>query len=122
MLSTVIMAQSGMVNTTTITVDKKVDGKLVKVSCKDITCVEAFGDYMKVYERGNRHVILGTLNSVQNSLSDTQFIRIHRSRIIRLDAVTTVKGYTACLSDGREVQISRNMKPELTARLGVLSR
>jgi len=46
MLSTVIMAQSGMVNTTTITVDKKIDGKIVQ----EVIVIEGDGADEKLKE------------------------------------------------------------------------
>jgi len=95
----------------------KVGSDLVKILADNIIKVEAFGDYIKLFEGDNRHVILGTLNNMQNTLNSDKFMRIHRRYIVRLDAISNVKGQEIELENGQTALISRNKKSELLVKL-----
>ena len=97
----------------------KVNSKLVKILANNIIAVEAFGDYIKLYEGENRHVILGTLNNMQNTLNTSKFMRVHRRFIVKLEAIKNLQGHEVEMENGRKIQVSRNMKAELVARLNI---
>jgi len=95
----------------------KVDSNLVKVKFNDISCVESLGDYIKLYEGDNRHIILATMNSMQNTLGADRFMRIHRKFIVSLEAITKIDNYNVELEGGKVIQVSKPNRQNLIARL-----
>jgi DNA-binding LytR/AlgR family response regulator len=94
-----------------------VDSNPVKVGVNDIVCVESQGDYVKMYERENQHVIQTTLNSMQDTLDSDQFMRVQRKYLVRLGAITKINEYNVELESGKAVQVSKSNRKEMYARL-----
>ena len=95
----------------------KVNSRLVKVLCNNIQYIESYGDYVKVHEKQKTHTVLGTLNHMQNSLNRSEFMRIHRKYIVRLEGIAAVEGYFVKLDNGVSLPVSRPIKQELLQRL-----
>jgi two-component system, LytTR family, response regulator len=67
--------------------------------------------------------IRGLLGSFDASLDARQFIRIHRSAIVNIDAVSELRqdahgDYIAVLRDRTELRIGRRFRARLQTRLG----
>ncbi len=55
--------------------------------------IEAYGDYLKVYVAGKKAIVtLMTLKSISEKLPDIDFMRVHRSFIVNLTLIESVKG------------------------------
>ncbi len=66
--------------------------KLVKVLLKDIEYIESYDDFIKIHILGNKPVLtLLSLKVVIEMLPAGQFIRIHRSYIISLSQITSIR-------------------------------
>lgn len=70
----------------------KVEYQLVKVMLKDIACVEAYKDYVKVHliSKPNPLLSLTSLKNMEELLPAHQFMRVHRSFIVALDHIDSV--------------------------------
>lgn len=70
----------------------KVEYQLVKIMLKEITYVEAYKDYVKVYllNKPNPILSLTSLKSMEEMLPSEKFMRIHRSFIISLDHIDSI--------------------------------
>ena len=64
--------------------------KLVKIRWADILYVEGLKDYVTIHTRQQKIVSLQRLKSLEESLPQDQFIRIHNSYIVALQAIDTV--------------------------------
>jgi DNA-binding LytR/AlgR family response regulator len=64
--------------------------KLVKIRWADILYVEGLKDYVTIHTRQQKIVSLQRLKSLEESLPRDQFIRIHNSYIVALQAIDTV--------------------------------
>ena len=89
----------------------KVEYQLVKVMLKDITHVEAYKDYVKVYLVGKPNPILSltSLKSMEDLLPSDKFMRIHRSFIISLDHIDSVSRNMVNIGN-TQITISENHK------------
>lgn len=68
--------------------------KLVKINFRDLLYLEAQKDYVK-FVTGKEEILSGmTLKQAEEQLPDSLFLRIHRSYIISIDAVTAMFGNT----------------------------
>jgi DNA-binding LytR/AlgR family response regulator len=92
----------------------KVDSKLVKVNYADIIYVEGMKDYLKVFVKDKLLVIHQTMKRFEELLPKTKFIRVHKSYIISLRAVSSITGNTVEIA-GKEIPIGANYKDQLLA-------
>ncbi|HEU4390669.1 MAG TPA: LytTR family DNA-binding domain-containing protein [Blastocatellia bacterium] len=89
------------------------------VLTEDIEWIGAAGDYVELHTRGRRsHLVRETMASVEQSLDPTRFLRIHRSRIVRIDRIAELhslenREYTVTLLDGTEHRSSRTYASRL---------
>ena len=70
----------------------RVDRKMIKVLLDDILYIESDKDYVKVFTEKGFIITRQTIASVEAMLSESQFIRIHRSYIVSLNKL---KSFTA---------------------------
>ena len=93
---------------------------------EQITWIEADGMYVKLHTRdGGVHLHRGLLGSLDSSLDNRQFVRIHRSTVVNIDLVNELQqdahgDYIAVLRDNTELRVGRRFRPRLEARLGQL--
>lgn len=67
----------------------KADRKMIKVMLDDILYIESAKDYLKVYTGSNSIITRQTISSIEAMLSETEFIRIHRSYIVSLKKINS---------------------------------
>jgi two-component system, LytTR family, response regulator len=86
-----------------------------------ITRIEADGMYTRVITSQETHIVTVSLTALAERLPGDQFLRVHRSHIVRLDAVT---GFTSLpsgrlqvdLRDGTTIPCSREHAREIRQR------
>ena len=88
----------------------------------DIEWVAAAGDYAELHCHGHCHLLRETMNSLEQKLDPAQFLRIHRSRIVRGRCIRELRAidnreYLVKLSDGSEHRSSRSYADRLDAWL-----
>lgn len=76
------------------------------------------GDYVELYSTGRSYLLHETMNSVEQKLDPKEFVRIHRSRIVRLNLVQEAqsignRGYKVKLTDGSEHRSGRTYAARL---------
>ena len=54
--------------------------------------ISAAGDYTELHVRGRSHILRETVNPMEQKLDPTKFIRIHRSRIVRIRGILELRG------------------------------
>jgi two-component system LytT family response regulator len=64
------------------------------VPTAEIQCLEATGNYVRVYCDGANHILRSTLSAVEARLDPQRFLRIHRSWIVNLDHVREAQPWT----------------------------
>jgi len=68
----------------------RIDRKMVKVVLRDILYVEGLKDYVKIHTVvGQPLVVKQTISGIEEKLSESNFLRIHRSFIVALDKIKT---------------------------------
>ncbi len=97
----------------------KADSRLVRINLKDILYIEALGNYMKIYTNDGRYTILSTMKEIAEKLSGNDFVRVHRSYIVRLDKIETIEDQYIKMGT-KHISIGKAYKEELTSRLNLL--
>lgn len=98
-------------------------GKMRVVPVEDIDYISASGVYAELHTIGSRHVIRESLQALEEQLDPAEFMRIHRSEIVRLDRVEMLLrggqgSYEVQLRDGTRLRVGRSRREELERRLG----
>ncbi len=70
----------------------KSDQKLIKIKFSDIDYIEGMKDYVKIFIGEKMIVTLHTMKYFEGSLPSNEFIRIHKSYIVNVEAIKTVSG------------------------------
>lgn len=70
----------------------KSEYKLVQIELKNILYVEGLKDYIKIYEEDNPKPILSlmSMKAMEDLLPASQFMRVHRSYIVRKDKIRII--------------------------------
>jgi two-component system LytT family response regulator len=94
------------------------------VPVEEVDFFTASGSYVEIHAGDERHLIRETMSDLEESLDPTEFCRVHRSHIVRLDRIESVLvnaggNYAVRLRDGRKLKVSRSRKEELEDRLGL---
>lgn len=99
----------------------KANGKLVKVHLKDIYYVEALKDYVTINTLYARYTVHSTMKEIDKKLGNTEFARIHRSFIARLDKIQSIDSQNVILEDDKKViPVGGAYKDELIQKLNLL--
>lgn len=88
-----------------------VEYSLVKVQKSDIVYVEGLKDYLKIHLRSTSKPVVTrmAMKAIEEQLSSASFIRIHKSYIVSVTAITSVRKSTVHLSEV-ELPLSENYR------------
>ena len=67
----------------------KADRKMIKLMVEDILYIESARDYLKVFTQTGSIVTRQTISSIEAMLSESEFIRIHRSYIVSIKKINS---------------------------------
>ena len=99
----------------------KSNSKLVKVKTSDILYVEALKDYVTINTLSGRFTIHSTMKDIETKLSPSEFVRVHRSFIVRLDKIASIEQPNIIIDeDKKHIPIGGSYKDELLKRLNLL--
>jgi len=99
----------------------KSNSRLVKVKTSDIFFVEALKDYVVVNCANARYTIHSTMKDIEKKLPQNDFIRVHRSFIVRIDKIVAIEQPNLILEDDKKIiPIGGSYKDDLTKRLNFL--
>jgi two-component system, LytTR family, response regulator len=96
----------------------RVGPRIHVIRTQDIDWIAAAGDYVELHCKGRSHLLHETMNSVERKLDPQTFLRIHRSRILRLELIAEARSidnreYLVRLSDGSEHRSGRTYASRL---------
>ncbi len=77
----------------------KVNNQMTKVFYDEISHIEAFADYIKIFLGAKKLVTLQTMKNMENKLPQNKFIRIHRSYIVNQKKVTVYNSSNCQIGD-----------------------
>ena len=109
----------GIEETEKNTIYVKSDSRLIKVDLTKLTYIEALGDYVRIHSKLGKYTVLSTMKAMEVKLPDDQFMRVHKSYIVRVDKIQKVIKNEAHL-EGYTVPVSRSYKDALKERLPLL--
>ncbi len=97
----------------------KIDSLLISLNLQDIYFIEAFGDYVRIKTPDNSYTVYSTLKTVEEKLPAKDFVRIHRSYIVRVDKIKHI-GANQLEVLGKALPIGNIFKKDLMDRITTL--
>jgi DNA-binding LytR/AlgR family response regulator len=97
----------------------KEDGRLVRLLYDDILYIENAGDYVCIQTTTSKHIIYGTIRSLEARLPTSKFLKVHRSFIINLGKIKDIEDATLVI-DRKVIPISRSHRNMLMNSLNLL--
>jgi two-component system response regulator LytT len=99
----------------------KSKSRLVKLNNTDIYYIEALKDYVVINTASTRYTIHSTMRDIEDKMPSDQFIRIHRSYIVRLDKISQIEYPNIILEDTKKiVPIGGSYKDDLYKRINLV--
>lgn len=95
------------------------DYGLYKVEKPDIIYIEGLKDYIKIHLKSSSKPVITriSLKTLEEQLPSTQFVRIHKSYIVSVAAITSIRRGSVFLSDA-ELPLSDTYKDKLFSIIG----
>ncbi len=95
------------------------DYSLLKITVSDIQWVEGLKDYIKIHLASSPKPIITrmTMKSVEEKLPTSRFVRIHKSYILALSAITAIRKNSVFINS-LELPVSDNYKDVLRTFVG----
>ncbi|ATL43466.1 LytTR family DNA-binding domain-containing protein [Elizabethkingia sp. HX WHF] len=91
----------------------KVDGNVIKVSYDEITHIQSWGNYVKVFTTIGYYLSPTTTTETEQKLDKKLFMRIHKSYIIALKRISKISGGQVELDTGLILPIGNTYRREL---------
>ena len=85
------------------------DHAYIRVQFQDIILLEACKNYTLIYTRHENFLYSKQLSKVAKRLNDDQFMRIHRSYVVNVGAISGFEGNQLLIAD-RKVPISKQYR------------
>ena len=99
----------------------KSNSKLVKLNNSDIYYIEALKDYVVIHTEKVRYTIHSTMKDIANKLSKDEFLRVHRSYIVRLDKIATIEYPNLTLEKvDKVIPIGGSYRDDLNERINLV--
>lgn len=99
----------------------KSNSRLVKLKTEDIYFIEALKDYVVINTLNSRYTIHSTMKDIERKLPGDEFIRVHRSFIVRLDKIAAIEQPNLILeNDKKIIPIGGSYRDELSNRINLV--
>ncbi len=102
--------------------------ELLRIAVKEVARIDAERDYVRLHvglpgEGGRSYLLLQTIAGLEEKLDPAEFIRIHRSTILRKDRIRGLRHdglgvWSAELDDGEALRIGRTYLPKVKSMAG----
>jgi two-component system, LytTR family, response regulator len=98
-------------------------GRVFFLHVQDVHCIEAEGNYVRVYDHQKGYLLRETISSLEEQLDPKQFLRIHRSAIVKIDRIKEMQPwfhgeYRIIMENGKQLALSRNYRSNLQEAVG----
>lgn len=102
--------------------------ELLRIAVSEVFRIDAERDYVRLHvgsegDGGRSYLLLQTIAGLEEKLDPSEFIRIHRSTILRKDRITGLRHdglgvWSVELGDGEALRIGRTYLPKVKAMAG----
>lgn len=99
----------------------KSNSRLIKINTKEIYFIEALKDYVVINTLNTRYTIHSTMKDIEKKMPANDFIRVHRSFIVRIDKIASIELPNLIMeNDKKIIPIGGSYKDDLLKRLNMV--
>jgi DNA-binding LytR/AlgR family response regulator len=96
----------------------KSNSRLVKVKTQEIYFVEALKDYVTIHTMDSKYTVHSTMKDMLAKLASSEFLRVHRSFIVRVDKIMAIEQNNLVIeNDKKVIPVGGSYREELHSRL-----
>jgi two-component system, LytTR family, response regulator len=100
-------------------------GRTVFVGIDAVDWLETAGNYVCLHAGKETHLVRETMNQIETQLDPAHFVRIHRSTMVRIEAIKEIQPLfngdrAVILKDGSKLTMSRSYRDKAKAALGAV--
>ncbi len=97
--------------------------EMIRIAVQDIERIEAERDYMRLHVGTRSFLLHQTITELERRLDPAQFVRLHRSTIVRRDRISKLSHdgmgvWHAVMTDEERIRIGRTYLPAARALMG----
>ncbi|MCC6182162.1 MAG: response regulator transcription factor [Bacteroidia bacterium] len=97
----------------------RADYSLQKIMLQDIMYIEALDDYLKIHLHNQKNIVARmTMKTMTEKLPSNQFIRVHRSFIISINKVSSIKNKVITINNCR-IPVGNSYESEILKHFSV---
>lgn len=85
----------------------KKQGNRIKLDISEITYIEVQKENITIHTLNKTYETKGTMNNIEKEINCSRFYRCHKSFLVNLEHIKSIKQYIAVLENSEEVPISR---------------
>lgn len=85
----------------------KEQGNRIKLDISEITYIEVQKENITIHTLNKTYETKGTMNNIEKEINCSRFYRCHKSFLVNLEHIKSIKQYIAVLENSEEVPISR---------------
>lgn len=93
------------------------DNKLIRINYAEVLFLEAHRDFTMLFLKGRKLLVSMHLKALEEILSSTSILRVHRSYVVNLDAIKIINGNMIEIDD-KKIPVGASYKDELYKRIG----
>lgn len=97
----------------------KKNNVIVKVAKSEVLWIEGLGDYVTINTEKEKFVVHSTMHSIEQKFADGEFMRVHRSFIIRLDLINSIEDNCISYFD-KFIPIGKTYRESVYKKLNML--
>ena len=99
------------------------EGRVKVIDLAEVDWVSAADNYVTLHVGGREYLVRDTISALERRLNASDFVRVHRSTIVRVDRIAELLpehhgDYRIRLKNGTEVALSRTYRVRLEERFG----
>jgi len=100
----------------------RLQGRIILVPAHEVDLIEAEDKYVRLHVADASYLVRDTLARLQSCLDPSQFIRVHRSAIVKIGCVREIRpdfhgDYQILLRNGKTLALSRNYRDRFFASI-----
>ena len=92
---------------------------IVKVNKSDVLWIEGLGDYVTLNTEKEKYVVHSTMHNIEQKFASGEFMRVHRSFIIRIDKINNIEDNCISYFD-KFIPIGKTYKESVYKRLNMI--
>jgi two-component system, LytTR family, response regulator len=101
----------------------RTDGRVRVIDLNDVDWLGAADNYVALHCAGREYLVRDTIAHLEERLDPADFVRVHRSTIVRIDRIAELMpdlhgDFQIRLKDGTALALSRTYRPSVEARFG----